>query len=187
MLRRKIMMKRMLFVVFVVLSFVQPIQAENADRYPTLLAEGLTSLNQKNLSAALQQFEAAIAADAKGVEAHYYLGVTRARANKDKMAEGHFLKALEIDRTFLPARLDLGVLYYQTGKDQKAMEAFKAVEIIDPGRARVHYYQGLILRRTGSAAASRIKLEKKGRIAGCKSCGSDSFSNRNSPLRGGGF
>ena len=154
------MMKRMLFVALLVFRFVSPIHAETADSYPTLLAEGLTSLNQKNLSVALQQFEAAIAADAKGVEAHYYLGVTQASANKDKVAEGHFLKALEIDRTFLPARLDLGVLYYQTGKDQKAMEAFKAVEIIDPGRARVHYYQGLILRRTGSAAASQAKLEK---------------------------
>ncbi|VAX26375.1 hypothetical protein MNBD_NITROSPIRAE01-971, partial [hydrothermal vent metagenome] len=65
-----------------------------------------------------------------------------------------------LDRTFLPARMDLGVLYYQIGKDQEAMESFKIVEQIDPGRARVHYYQGLILRRTGSAAASQAKLEK---------------------------
>ncbi len=154
------MMKRMFFVVFVVFGLVSPIQAETVDPYPRLLAEGITSLNQKNLAAALRQFKAAIAADAKGVEAHYYLGVTQARANKDKVAEGHFLKALTLDRTFLPARLDLGVLYYQLGKDQQAMEAFKAVEKIDPGRARVHYYQGLILRRTGSAKASRAKLEK---------------------------
>ncbi|MEC4677271.1 MAG: tetratricopeptide repeat protein [Nitrospirota bacterium] len=134
--------------------------AAEGKKYNNRLAEGITKLNEKNLSAALQHFNAAIAADAKGVEAHYYLGVTQARANKDTVAEGHFLKALEIDRTFLPARLDLAVLYYQIGKDQEAMESLKIVEQIDPGRARVHYYQGLILRRNGSAAASQAKLEK---------------------------
>jgi len=134
--------------------------AESDASYDERLSKGIVQLNQKNLGGALANFKAAIASDPKGVEAHYYLGVTQARANRDKVAQGHFMKALEIDHTFLPARMDLGVLFYQTGKDQKAMEAFKVVEQIDPGRARVHYYQGLILRRNGNGTASRAKLEK---------------------------
>ena len=151
-----------LFLFSMVWLFSLPLSAlaENAEEYNDRLAEGITKLNQKNLAAALLQFKAAIAADAKGVEAHYYLGVTQARANRDKVAEGHFLKALEIDRTFIPARMDLGILYYRIGKDQEAMASLKIVEQIDPGRARVHYYQGLILRRTGSAAASQAKLDR---------------------------
>ncbi|MFQ5589424.1 MAG: tetratricopeptide repeat protein [Nitrospiria bacterium] len=128
--------------------------------YHTRLSEGIARLNQNDLGVALRHFTAALDEDPNGVEAHYYLGVTHARAMRNAKAETHFLKALSVDRTFIPAQFDLGVLYFQIRKDEPAMKAFKVVEAIDPGRARVHYYQGLILRRNGKAREADAKLKK---------------------------
>lgn len=154
------MMKYMWFVVLLWLGLSPFVYAQNKGDYGVLLAEGITHLEKKELAAALQRFEAALKADPKGVEAHYYLGVSHARANRDDVAEGHFEEALSLDRTFVPARFDLGVLYYQTRKDDKAMAAFNAVEQIDPQRAKVHYYQGLILRRNGKKTEGEAKLKR---------------------------
>jgi len=86
--------------------------------------------------------------------------VTHARADRTKEAEEKFLKAISIERTFLPAQFDLGVLYYKTGSDQKALRLFEMVEHMDPERARVYFYQGVILRRTGKVKEGDDELEK---------------------------
>ncbi|MFQ5542732.1 MAG: tetratricopeptide repeat protein [Nitrospiria bacterium] len=134
--------------------------AEPSQEYYIFISDGISKLQENDFSAALGYFETALSLDREGVEAHYYLGVTHARTSRVKEAETHLLKALSIDRTFLAAYFDLGVLYYQIREDEKALKAFGTIEQIDPGRARVHYYQGLIYRRNGKMDEAADKFEK---------------------------
>jgi tetratricopeptide (TPR) repeat protein len=133
--------------------------AERSD-YHARLSEGVTRLNENDLGGARQRFEQALAENPQGVEAHYYLGVTDARAGRTAQAIEYFQKALSIDRTFVPAHFDLGVLYYQSGQDALALNAFETVEKIDPTRAKVYYYQGIILQRQGKTKEASVKMEK---------------------------
>ncbi len=163
MLLKKQILRTWLIAAFV-LTLPAVSMAQIKGPYYDQLSAGVTQLNQNNLKAALTQFKSAIQENENGIEAHYYLGVVQARENRDHEAEIHFLKALSLDRTFIPARFDLGVLYFQIRKDKSAMEAFDIVEAVDPGRARVHYYQGLILRRNGNLKEAEAKLKTAVRL-----------------------
>jgi len=134
--------------------------SETVGTYHLHLSEGVTHLNKDDLDGAMQRFQQALAENPKGVEAHYYIGVTKTRNHKIEEAKRSFQDALSIDRTFIPAHFDLGVLYYQSGQDNLALEAFKTVEKIDPGRARVYYYQALILKRQGKTEEMESKMER---------------------------
>ena len=141
--------------------FVLPVFAQD---YNSLLSEGVVKLNQTDLTEATRLFEQALAQDAKGVEAYYYLGVVKARTNLIKEAEASFKKALAVDPLFIPAHYDLGVLYYQSkSNDKTALASFDIVQKTDPDRARVYFYQGLILRRLGQFKQAGAKLEEAAR------------------------
>lgn len=133
--------------------------AERSD-YHTRLSEGIARLSQNDLGGAMQHFEQALAEHPEGAEVPYYIGVVHARAGRTEKAEAAFRKALSLDRTFVPAYFDLGVLYYQTGEDDLALGAFETVERADPDRARIYYYQGLILQRRGNAIEAAAKMER---------------------------
>jgi tetratricopeptide (TPR) repeat protein len=129
--------------------------------YNSLLSDGVIKLNQNNLADAIHLFEQAIAQDAKGVEAYYYIGVAQARMNLVKEAEKSFQSALTLDPLFIPAHFDLGILYYQNkSNDEAALASFEMVQKADPDRARVYFYQGLILRRLGKFKEAAYKLEE---------------------------
>lgn len=135
------------------------LSAETVD-YHARLSDGVTRLNESDLGGAMRQFEQALARNPQGVEAHYYLGITDARAGRKGEGIARFQKALSIDRTFVPAHFDLGVLHYQNREDESALKSFETVEKIDPARAKVHYYQGLILQRQGKTKEAAAKMER---------------------------
>lgn len=124
------------------------------------LSAGIVRLNQNDLGGAMQQFREALAENPQGVEAFYYIGVAQARAGQWEEAEKAFKEALSRDATFLPAHLDLGILYYQLDQDEAALKELDVVQRADPDRARVYYYQGLILRREGKSKEAAAKMEK---------------------------
>ncbi len=154
----------LILIMLSIFSVPSSSMGESNQDYHDSLSAGIARLNQNDLGVALKRFKDALSLDPKGVEAHYYLGVTHARANRDEEAEKYLLKALSLDRTFMPARFDLGILYFQVREDQKALKAFSIVEKIDPERARVHYYQGLIWRRNGNLQVSEAKLKKAAQL-----------------------
>lgn len=133
--------------------------AEATPSYPSLIVAGTNSLNQGYLASALDLFQSALDIDPKGVEARYYIGVIHAQSGRWNEAADAFRKALAADRTYLPAYFDMGVLYFQIHQDDKALAAFQVVEKIDPDRARVPYYQGLILRRNGKSGEAAKRFE----------------------------
>ncbi len=154
---------KVVFVLILSVAFLGSVRVAHAEAdnlYQRLLSKGIGGLERRDLGLALQNFEEALAMQPEGVEANYYLGVTHARANRFNKAERHFLKAISIERTFMPAQFDLGVLYYQNKKDQKALRLFSMVQGMDPDRARVYFYQGVILRRNGKTEEGDAKLDR---------------------------
>jgi Tfp pilus assembly protein PilF len=146
--------------IWILLLAVSPRLSAETISYASRLSEGVRLLTENDLGGAGQRFEQALAENGQGIEAHYYLGVTAARAERTEEAERHFQKALSIDRTFVPAHFDLGVLYYRTGQNDLAVKSFETVEKVDPGRAKVHYYLGQILQRQGKRNEAEAELEK---------------------------
>jgi tetratricopeptide (TPR) repeat protein len=158
-------MIRPVFLLFVLL-IVSPAFAEDEVKdYNALLSEGVIQLNQNDLPGASRLFEQAIAQDEQGVEAYYYLGVVYARMNLSKEAENSFKKALKLDPLFISAHYDFGVLYYETkSNEEAALASFDIVQKADPNRARVYFYQGLILRRLGKFKQAAAKFEEAARL-----------------------
>ncbi len=159
-----------LYSLLFLFYLLSPVFAEEVKDYNSLLSEGVIKLNENALKKAIPLFEQAIAQDANGVEAYYYIGVAQARTNLVTEAEASFKKALALDPLFIPAHFDLGVLYYSQGtlpqtksKDEAALASFDIVQKADPDRARVYFYQGLILRRMGKFKQAAAKLEEAAR------------------------
>lgn len=151
--------------LFLLLFFAHPVFAEEVKDYNSLLSDGVIKLNQNDLKEASGLFVQAIAQDEQGVEAYYYLGVVYARTNLSKEAENAFKKALKLDPLFISAHYDLGVLYYETkSNDEAALASFDIVQKADPNRARVYFYQGLLLRRLGKFKEAAAKFEEAARL-----------------------
>ena len=59
------------------------------------------------------------------------------RGFQDKLAEEEFLKVINIDPTYLDARLYLSILYADRGEMQKACNQLREILKIDPSNTRV--------------------------------------------------
>ncbi len=154
-----------LYSLLFLLYFISPVFSEEIKDYNALLAEGVVKLNSGEVLQAIPLFEQAVAQDKKGIEAYYYLGVAQARMNLTAEATASFKSALVLDPLFIPAHFDLGVLYYQSkSNDKAALASFDIVQKADPDRARVYFYQGLILRRLGKFKEAAAKLETAARL-----------------------
>jgi len=134
--------------------------AEMPARYHSLVSEGLVALAQQDPESALYLFDLALFEYSEGAVARYYRGVALAQLELDAEAEASFQTALSLDPTFLPASLDLAILYYDQGRDEEAVALLNGIQQIDPDRAQVYYYQGLILLRAGRAEEAAARLER---------------------------
>jgi len=166
-------MIRYISIFLFLLYAVSPVYPEAIKNYNSLLSEGVIKLNSGEVSEAIPLFEQAVKEDPQGVEAYYYIGVAQARTNLVAEAEASFKLALALDPLFIPAHFDLGVLYYSQGSDpsqgtlhqnksndEAALASFDIVQKTDPDRARVYFYQGLILRRLEKYKEAAAKLEE---------------------------
>ena len=60
-------------------------------------------------------------------------------------AEGHYLRAIELDPNFAMAYARLGVVYINTNQSEAAEAAFKKAIELDPNYADAYYQLGLVL------------------------------------------
>ena len=87
-------------------------------------------------------------------------------------ARGDFESAAEFYRKAVAAhpeipelKANLGLMYYQTGKNQKAIEAFNQAVRLKPSYAEAHYNLGLALRQDGRLVESAAEFEKAYKIS----------------------
>jgi len=101
---------------------------------------------------ALDEFKKAIGADPRYAEAHFNLGLSYFRFGDNLRATQEFETALKLaPRQASDPYVQLGELYLQQGKKDRALEAFKrAVQAMkESGRPNVQAYRGLALAYLG--------------------------------------
>jgi Flp pilus assembly protein TadD len=85
--------------------------------------------------------------DAERPEAHLNLGLLDMRRRQLAEAEAEYRTALRLDRTFVPAMVNLADLDRARGMDQQGAELLRKALSIDPSNADVKHSLGLFLVR----------------------------------------
>jgi predicted CXXCH cytochrome family protein len=104
------------------------------------LGEGET---RAALDAAIDEYRAVQRADASSPQSHTNLGVLEQRLGDVVAAEKHYLRAIEIDPTWVAARVNLADLYRATGRDDEGGAMLEAVAREPLATPAVHYALGL--------------------------------------------
>jgi tetratricopeptide (TPR) repeat protein len=77
-----------------------------------------------------------------------------------------YQQALAIDPLFVPARINLAMLYDQRGQKEEAEAQFRQILEIEPDLAEVHYSLGLLIAENEDRLAEAVKsLETAARLA----------------------
>ena len=121
------------------------IEAARALAGTDLLA--LTPQQQNALVKATTELVAAELVDAERPETHLNLGLLATRRRQLPEAEAEYRTALRLDKTFVPAMVNLADLDRARGMDQQGAELLRKAMSIDPGNADIKHSLGLFLVR----------------------------------------
>lgn len=110
---------------------------------PTSLVEsGRAYLDANDLSSAIVDLTAAVAADPNDSQAHFLLGQAYNRNSDLLKAADEFRTVVEIDPNNAAAHHNLGVTYFQLQDPSAAIAEFNAALAVDPDDADTHYQLG---------------------------------------------
>ncbi len=115
--------------------------------------------DQKGLSIALDYYEAAINIDPENVSAWHSKAFYLQNNGKDKEAIAIYKKINHIDKSYLDAYLNAGILYMTIDSLDKAMEQFNIMASIKPQNHLPYYYRGLIYDARGDTEAARTEFQ----------------------------
>ncbi len=126
--------------------------------------------------AARQEYEAAIAADAKAVPAFFYLGVLAMDAKQPEEAITQFQKAVSLDPDLLPARNNLGQVLQTLGRNTEALIQFNEAHRLAPEDWKIIRKQIQCAQAAGklaerdAARADIFKLDAAGKVDSTRYC-----------------
>lgn len=120
----------LIILILVLLSSCKttdPQYTTNRRRAINSYEQGKNAFDRYQNQLAIAELEQAIRIDDEFVEAWLLLGAVHLDENNDSLALISFEKAVNVDpQFFLPAHYQLGRLYFNQGKYEKALESFKA-------------------------------------------------------------
>ncbi len=93
----------------------------SASDYELYVAQGIQKINQERYGEALKVLKKALAMSPDDPEAVYYSGIAHSRLGEYDTAENLFLRTIDIDSSAQNAYLELGRVYYSTGRCDKAL------------------------------------------------------------------
>jgi len=102
------------------------------------------ALESRDVEAALQAYERAVAADPALIDAHINLGLLLHQAGSFAKAERVYRDAIKANGSDPVLLYNLGVLLEDMGRKNEAMEAYEAALRGDPGLADCHYNLALL-------------------------------------------
>jgi tetratricopeptide (TPR) repeat protein len=116
-----------------------------------LFSLGSTNFQQQNYEGAMEYLKAGLKIRPDLPIARFELGNTYYKLNKLPQAMAEYEKAIAADETFWPALNNIGLIEYEQGKKQAALNRWQSVVVIDPTAAEpqlaiavVFYIQGNI-------------------------------------------
>jgi len=137
-----------------------PIRAVRIEAARALAGVGsqyLSEEQRKALGPALEQYVETQVASTDTPGANLNLGLIEAAKGNTGGAVEDYRHAIEIDRTFLPAQLNLATLYNELGRNDEAEKVLRGAILGSPNNGDLRYSLGLLLaeqQRLAEAAAS---------------------------------
>ena len=139
---------------------VRTVRMEAARVLASVPQEALTESQRESLDKAMQEYRQALMANAERAESQTSLGDLLAQSGDPAEATKAYLKAVELDPTFMPAYANHADFLRQQGKDDVAEERLRAALEVDPQSGAINHALGLTLVRRNSldAALGHLRL-----------------------------
>jgi tetratricopeptide (TPR) repeat protein len=137
-------------------ALADPVRGVRVEAARVLMAGPPDAATVPGLLPALAEYRAVQEVNADRAEARLNLGWLEARLGRLANAEAAFRGALQLDRTFAPAWVNLAEIYRLQGRDPEGEVLLRQALARAPGDATIHYALGLLLvrrRRLGEATA----------------------------------
>jgi predicted CXXCH cytochrome family protein len=117
---------------------------------------GIAQVKEKvNLSVGLEMLkQALLQTNLQQAEPYFELAEAQAALGQKKAAEKSYLKALELDSTYVQAENNLGNLLAEFGRGNEALKHYRRALELDPKFPDVHLNLGLALRGLGDLPAA---------------------------------
>jgi tetratricopeptide (TPR) repeat protein len=115
---------------------------------------------QKQYREAAAEFQAELDNTPDYTQAMLYLADTRIQMNNMQDAEPLLEKLVKSNPSIAMARLDLGIIYTEDGRNAEALRELKAAEALKPGDINVHWRLGRLYKSMGDAAEAKIEFSK---------------------------
>jgi len=131
----------------------------------SLYKSGMLLVQQGRLDDAIETFKRGYRLDPSNVVLLNAIGSTYCLKDDTHEAEGYFLKALSTDPQFTPARRNLGITYFNSGKYDLAKAQFEELSrsaVNDPSPS---LFLGMIAKRNGQYCEAVEFFEKSGDLA----------------------
>jgi len=139
---------------------VRTVRMEAARVLASVPQEALTESQRESLDKAMQEYRQALMANAERAESQTSLGDLLAQSGDPAEATKAYLKAVELDPTFMPAYANHADFLRQQGRDDVAEERLRAALEVDPQSGAINHALGLTLVRRNSldAALDHLRL-----------------------------
>jgi tetratricopeptide (TPR) repeat protein len=147
-------------------------------------ALGEVAAAQGHYEDAVSHFETALNRDPKDIGAQFRLAVTLRKMRKMTEAEAEFDKVIAADKDYPGLALERGILYEESGRVDKALEAFKSALAKAPGDLDLQLRVGASLAAIG-AVDEAIPMIKKVMEQRTNSAEANHFMGRAYLKRGG--
>jgi tetratricopeptide (TPR) repeat protein len=136
-------------------SQVVKLRPDYADGYTNI---GLTNIEWEKYASARGGLEKALQLEPGNARALYYLALVERRAGHSDAEVADLRKVLAQYPQSRDVRRELGVSYYQQGRQHEALEQFEALQSIDPDDLTAHYNLALLYRRMGMKDKAKEQL-----------------------------
>ena len=139
---------------------VRTVRMEAARVLASIPEEALTETQRESLDRAMLEYRQALMANAERAESQTSLGDLLVRTGDPVAATKAYLKAVELDPTYMPAYANHADLLRHQGQDDNAEKRLRAALEVDPQSAAIHHALGLTLvrRKNLDAALDHLRL-----------------------------
>jgi tetratricopeptide (TPR) repeat protein len=139
---------------------VRTIRMEAARVLASAPEEALTESQRGSLDRAMEEYRQALMVNAERAESQTSLGDLLVRTGDQAGATQAYLKAVELDPTFIPAYANHADFLRHQGRDDSAEERLRAALEVDPQSAAIHHALGLTLvrRKSLDEAVEHLRL-----------------------------
>ena len=124
----------------------------------------LNDPTSQGVKAAQGEFEAELKLNPYDAWTEYRLGQVAWKQRERDSSAAHFRRALELDRSLVPARLALARALEEEGKLDEALQQLELARSSDPSDATTHYRLAGLYRKRGDEAAAEQEMKEFQRI-----------------------